>query len=213
MVLMTLTSSALRRLPLMGAALLGALLLGASPAVAHNVVEDRTPAPGSTVTESPVDISLTTNDIFLDLGGDASGFGVVIRDSAGLYYGDGCVSVIERTMSTSAELGEAGTYEITYQFVSADGHSLSESYGFDFAPTSSHTPALGYDAPAECGVPRDTPIAEAETVVTSTPIATEDIVTDDAPRDPILIVGFLSIVSIAVVVWIVWRVRQKRNGD
>ena len=208
MVLMTLTSNALRRLPLMGAALLGALLLGASPAVAHNVVEDRTPAPGSTVTESPVDISLTTNDIFLDLGGDASGFGVVIRDSAGLYYGDGCVSVIERTMSTRAELGEAGTYEITYQFVSADGHSHSESYGFDFAPTTSHTPALGYDAPAECRVPRDTPIAEAETVATSTPIATEE-----APRDPILIVGFLSIVSIAVVVWIVWRVRQKRNGD
>jgi methionine-rich copper-binding protein CopC len=142
---------------------------GASPAVAHNVVEDRTPAPGSTVTESPVDISLTTNDIFLDLGGDASGFGVVIRDSAGLYYGDGCVSVVERTMSTSAELGEAGTYEITYQFVSADGHSLSESYEFDFAPTASHTPALGYDAPAECGVPRDTPAAEAETAATSHP--------------------------------------------
>ena len=210
---MTLTSRASRRLPFVGIALLGALLLGASPAMAHNVVEDRTPAPGSTETESPVDISLSTNDIFLDLGGDASGFGVVIRDSAGLYYGDGCVSVNERTMSASAELGAAGTYEITYQFVSADGHSLSESYEFDFAPASSHTPALGFDTPAECGVPRDTPLAEAETVVTSTPIATEDIVTDDAPRDPILIVGFLSIVSIAVVVWIVWRVRQKRNGD
>jgi methionine-rich copper-binding protein CopC len=197
----------------MGVALLGALLFGASPAVAHNVVEDRTPAPGSTVTESPVDISLTTNEIFLDLGGDASGFGVVIRDSAGLYYGDGCVSVIERTMSASAELGAAGTYEITYQFVSADGHSLSESYEFDFAPNASHTPALGYDTPAQCGVPRDTPAAEADTSVTSTPIASEDIVTEEAPRDPILIVGFLSIVSFAVVVWIIWRVRQKHNGD
>ena len=210
---MTLTSSALRRLPLMGVALLGALLLGASPAVAHNVVEDRTPAPGSTVTESPVDISLTTNDIFLDLGGDASGFGVVILDSAGLYFGDGCVSVIERTMSASAELGAAGTYEITYQFVSADGHSLSESYEFDFAPNASHTPALGYGTPAQCGVPRDTPTVEVDTAVTSTPIASEDIVTEEAPRDPILIVGFLSIVSIAVVVWIIWRVRQKHNGD
>ena len=210
---MTLTSSALRRLPLMGVALLGALLFGASPAVAHNVVEDRTPAPGSTVTKSPVDISLTTNDMFLDLGGDASGFGVVIRDSAGLYFGDGCVSVIERTMSTSAELGAAGTYEITYQFVSADGHSLSESYEFDFAPNASHTPALGYDTPAQCGVPRDTPTVEVDTAVTSTPIASEDIVTEEAPRDPILIVGFLSIVSIAVVVWIIWRVRQKHNGD
>lgn len=210
---MTRTSSASRRLSLLGVALLGALLLGASPAMAHNVVEDRTPAPGSTVTESPVDISLTTNDIFLDLGGDASGFGVVVRDSAGLYYGDGCISVIERTMTASAELGVAGTYEITYQFVSADGHSLSESYEFTFAPTSSHTPAAGFDTPAECGVPRDTPPAQAEAVVTATPIATEEIVTEEAPRDPILIIGFLSIVSIAVVVWIVWRVRQKRDGD
>ena len=210
---MTLTSRASRRLPFVGIALLGALLLGASPAIAHNVVEDRTPAPGSTVTESPVAISLTTNDIFLDLGGDASGFGVVVRDSAGLYYGDGCVSVIERTMSASADLGVAGTYEITYQFVSADGHSLSESYEFDFAPSASHSPALGYDTPAECGVSRDTPAEEAETVVTATPIAAEEITTDEAPRDPILIVGFLSIVSIAVVVWIVWRVRQKHNGE
>ena len=210
---MTRISSASRHLPLIGGALLGALLWGASPAMAHNVVEDRTPAPGSTVTESPVAISLTTNDVFLDLSGDASGFGVVVRDSAGLYYGDGCVSVIERTMTASAELGAAGTYEITYQFVSADGHSLSESYEFDFAPNASHTPALGYDTPAQCGVPRDTPTEEVDTGVTSTPIASEDIVTEEAPRDPILIVGFLSIVSIAVVVWIIWRVRQKHNGD
>jgi uncharacterized membrane protein len=54
---------------------------------------------------------------------------------------------------------------------------------------------------------------EVDTAVTSTPIASEDIVTEEAPGDPILIVGFLSIVSIAVVVWIIWRVRQKHSGD
>src|SRR6056300_407308 len=188
---MTLTSSALRRLPLMGVALLGALLLGASPAVAHNVVEDRTPAPGSTVTESPVDISLTTNDIFLDLGGDASGFGVVISDSAGLYYGDGCVSVIERTMSASAQLGEAGTYEIIYQFVSADGHSLSESYEFVFTPDPNHTAAQGYDTPAECGVLRDAPAEDSAlgakpTPAESAPPAEENTRAEDSPNNVML---------------------------
>jgi hypothetical protein len=161
-----------------------------------------------------VDISLTTNDVFLDLGGDAQGFGIVVRDSRGLYYGDGCITVEERTMTASAELGDAGTYEIIYQFVSADGHSLSESYQFEFAPGADHTAARGYDTPAECGVPRETPLAQESSQLSSpTPVAAEEISAEEAPSDPILIVGFLSIVSIAVVVWIVWRVRQKRNGD
>ena len=144
-----------RRSYLLGGTLLGALLLGASPAYAHNVVEDRTPAPDSSVTDSPVTISLTTDDVFLDLSGETKGFGVAVRDSAGLYYGDGCVELSERTMTASAELGQAGTYEIIYQFVSADGHSLSESYEFAFEPGPSHTPVLGYNTPAECGVSRD----------------------------------------------------------
>ena len=214
---MTMTSSTSRRPHFLGVALLGALLVGASPAYAHNVVEDQVPAPGSTVTQSPIAISLSTNDMFLDLGGDATGFGVVVRDSAGLYYGDGCVSVVERQMTASAELGEAGNYEIIYQFVSADGHSLSESYEFTFDPGPSHTPAPGYETPAECGVPRELPTGASESETLATPIAapaaTEEIATEETPQDPILIVGFLSIVSVAVVVWIVWRVRQKRNGN
>ncbi|MGA0848188.1 MAG: hypothetical protein ACO3PY_06250, partial [Pontimonas sp.] len=66
---------------------------------------------------------------------------------------------------------------------------------------------------AKCGVAREQ-AAEASspgTVVTAS--SSESIVAEEEPRDPILIVGFLSIVSIAVVVWVVWRVRQKRNGN
>ena len=199
--------------PLLGVFVLFVLVFGGSPALAHNVVENYTPEPGSTVTESPVDISLTSNDLYLDLAGDGQGFGIVVRDSQGLYYGDGCHLVDERTLSASVELGEAGTYEIVYQFVSADGHSLSESYTLEFAPAASLSPAVGYETPAECGVARELASEETtpETVVTAS--SSEGVVVEEEPRDPILIVGFLSIISIAVVVWVVWRVRQKRNGN
>jgi methionine-rich copper-binding protein CopC len=199
--------------PLLGVFVLSVLVFGGSPALAHNVVENYTPEPGSTVTESPVDISLTSNDLYLDLAGDGQGFGIVVRDSQGLYYGDGCYLVDERTLSASVELGEAGTYEIVYQFVSADGHSPSESYTFEFAPAASHSPAVGYETPAECGVARELASEETtpETVVTAS--SSEGVAVEQEPRDPMLIVGFLSIVSIAVVVWVVWRVRQKRNGN
>ena len=200
--------------PVLATALLGALMMGAPPALGHNVVEDSTPTPGSTVTQSPITVSITTNDVFLDLGGDAQGFGIVVRDGAGLYYGDGCVTLVERTMSANVDLGGPGTYEVIYQFVSADGHSLSESYEFTFAPESNHTPAQGSDSPAECGVERSAADEQPEPLTVATPATTEELpAQEDPPRDPILIVGFLSIVTIAVVVWIVWRVRQKRNGD
>lgn len=125
---------------------------GSSSAFAHNVVEQRSPEPGSTITESPVTISIATDDEFLDLSGESRGFGIVLLDANGLYYGGGCIDITERVMGTSIAFGEPGEYTIVYQFVSADGHSLSESYDITFAPTAIHTPAIGYSTPPLCGV-------------------------------------------------------------
>ena len=205
-----------RRSYLLGGTLFGALLLGASPAYAHNVVEDRSPAPDSSVTDSPVTISLTTDDVFLDLSGETTGFGVAVRDSAGLYYGDGCVELSERTLTASAELGQAGTYEIIYQFVSADGHSLSESYEVAFEPGPSHTPVRGYNTPAECGVSRDAAAEDSASDGQPTPTesalpAEEDTRAEDSPNTVMLTVGLVSLVSIAAVMIAFWRIRQK--GD
>jgi copper resistance protein C len=186
-----------------------------TPAFAHNVVEELTPAPGAVVSQSPLAISVSTDAMLLDLGGDAAGFGIVIRDASGLYYGDGCVIVSERTMSARADLGEAGTYSIVYQFVSADGHSLSETYDVTFSPTGYHTPAAGFDTPAQCGVPSDQSAEPAETGMEAVAISgeAETPASSEPARDPLLIIGFLSLVSVAVVVWIVWRVRQKRDSS
>lgn len=193
---------------------LGAVLLAASPALAHNVVDERIPEPGSTISKSPLEISITSNDTYLDLSGAGQGFGIVVRDTEGLYYGDGCVVVEERTLQASASLGEAGTYEITYQFISADGHSLSNSYEFTFAPSGSHLPTQGLASPPKCGVlPEDAVSFEPEEAVTleePLPIA-QTYEPAEEPQSPVLIAGFLALVAISVVGWVLWRARVKRN--
>jgi methionine-rich copper-binding protein CopC len=122
-----------------------------TPALSHNVVEDRDPAADSVVTSSPVTVSISTNDNFLDTGDATRGFALVAQDASGLYYGDGCVSIDERAMSATLELGEAGTYTVLYQFVSADGHTLQDSYAFVFEPGADHVPASGRSAAPVCG--------------------------------------------------------------
>lgn len=136
----------------MVALIAAALSLGfPASAFAHNAVEDRDPAADSLVTTSPVTVSISTNDNFLDTGDATRGFAIVARDAAGLYYGDGCVSIIEATMSATVELGEGGTYSVLYQFVSADGHTLQDSYTVVFEPPPDHVPAAGLSTAPVCG--------------------------------------------------------------
>lgn len=132
-------------------ALAGAWMFWSAPALAHNVVEDRIPEPGSVVQESPLTVSIGSNDVFLDISGDGRGFALVAVDDAGLFYGDGCVTITERRMEAVIALGDAGTYDIVYQFVSADGHSLSDRYSIVFEPTAAHTPARGQATAPVCG--------------------------------------------------------------
>ena len=121
-------------------------------ALAHNAVVDYNPEPNAVVTESPVAIAITTNDALLDLGGEGRGFAIALRDEQGLYYGDGCVMLEGPTLSALLELGAAGTYTIAYQYVSADGHSLSDQYTIEFTPGPNHQPATGSSAAPQCGV-------------------------------------------------------------
>jgi copper resistance protein C len=196
--------------------------LQTTSAVGHNVVMETSPEAGSTITDSPVNIRVVTNDQLLDLGGTGSGFAIVVRDVNGLYFGDGCVSVGASDMSATAALGEAGDYTVTFQFVSADGHSLSDSFGFTFEPSPGHVPAPGLQDAPQCGVEPIMPITEGdETTVTdlvTAPEATladpmdEDILVEDqAERWPITaaIAGVLVVLSITLLVWMV----RRRNGS
>lgn len=155
------SSSVLRRSRLTGmaagAALVTALgfagaLLAAPPAQAHNYLVASTPEAGGVLTELPERFELTTNEGLLDFDGTASGFALQVSDAEGSFYGDGCVTVSAATMSVEAPaLGGGGVYELAYQFVSADGHTVSDSFDFTWDPPADHEPVEGSDSAPNCG--------------------------------------------------------------
>ena len=157
-------------------------------ASAHNNVVETTPQAGETITSSPVEVSLTTLEILLDLGGRSAGFAMVTRDHAGLYYGTGCVELTEDTMSTTVELGEPGDYEVVFQLVGADGHTISDRWSFTYSPTGDYVAAQGQSSPPVCGEDPDfsesAPAPERE--VTSEPSSSE---VDSTPGPGTLIAG------------------------
>jgi methionine-rich copper-binding protein CopC len=126
------------------------VLLTATPASAHNYLVSSTPQAGETLTALPEHFSVTTNEPLLDLGGDGSGFGIEIIDENGLYYGDGCVTVEGASISTVPAIGEAGTYRFVYQVVSADGHTVSDEFTFDWAPGAEFAASAGSATPGDC---------------------------------------------------------------
>jgi methionine-rich copper-binding protein CopC len=150
----------------------GLALMPAAPAQAHNYVVSTTPAEGETLTSVPESFVITTNENMLDLSGESAGFAIQITDARGLFYGDGCITVGGTSMSMPAALGDAGPYTMTYQFVSADGHSLSSSHAFAFAPTDGSTvQAGGLASPPVCGETVVEPNTEPSADPSTEPVA------------------------------------------
>jgi methionine-rich copper-binding protein CopC len=122
----------------------------AVPAYAHNVLVASTPADKQVLTTLPESFSVTTNEDLLELDG-SNGFALQIRDAAGAYYGDGCVQVVDATMSATAALGEPGAYTMLWQVVSADGHSVDGEIPFTWQPTGAVDASPAFETPPVCG--------------------------------------------------------------
>jgi methionine-rich copper-binding protein CopC len=122
----------------------------ATPAFAHNVLVASTPEAGQTLTELPEAFSITTNEALLALPG-SNGFALQVRDAAGRYYGDGCVTIVDATMSAQPALGDAGAYTMLWQAVSADGHSIDGEIPFMWAPSGEVEPSASSATPPVCG--------------------------------------------------------------
>jgi len=122
----------------------------AAPAHAHNYLESSTPKAGETLTALPKDFMITTNGTLLNIDGNGAGFALQVTDGAGQYFGDGCVTVEGQRMSTTAALGAAGAYTVTWQVLSTDGHTVSDNYGFTWQPPTGFTPSSGSSTVPDC---------------------------------------------------------------
>ena len=132
--------------------MVGGSVLGlAASAQAHNYVVASTPAAGEVVTTVPSEFSVTTNAPLLTLGGSTDGFALQVVDSAGQYYGDGCIQVTGATISSGATLGQPGDYTLIWQVVSEDGHPVSGEIAFSWQPADATQESAGSATPPDCG--------------------------------------------------------------
>ncbi|MGV9768660.1 copper resistance CopC family protein [Microbacterium sp. NPDC003461] len=133
-----------RRASLALVAAAAATLLASSPAAAHDNLLDSSPAAGETVTALDA-VTLTFSGELIDF--EQTSYAQV-QGPDGLYYETSCSTIDLNILTTPVALGEAGTYTIVWNAVSSDGHPISESYDFQYAPAADAEPALGWDQPA-----------------------------------------------------------------
>lgn len=206
-------TSRTRIAPLLATLTLGAALAiaPASAALAHDPVTTSTPSAGEVLMAVPAVFSVSAAQPMLDLSGDAAGFGLQVADAAGLYYGDGCLTVEGDTLSMPATLGTAGDYTLTYQYVSSDGHTLSDTIPFSFAPTDAAEVSPGLAEPPVCGqaLPEPsssaTPEPEPTTAETPVPESAEEPADEAAVVLGIVAAIVAALVALGVVIALVAR--------
>ncbi|WP_277208135.1 copper resistance CopC family protein [Isoptericola croceus] len=128
-----------RSATLVGAAV--ALATAAPPASAHNYVVDTEPAEDQTVTSTVHEVSVTFNDVLLDLGGRSTVVEVTAPD--GGHHATACPQLSGPVVSAPVELGGPGEYTVAWRVVSADGHPISGDFTFDYAPPEGTPSATG----------------------------------------------------------------------
>jgi copper resistance protein C len=197
------------------------------PAAAHNFVVSTTPGDGTTLTTPPERFEILTNEALLDVAGNATGFALQVTDEQGLFYGDGCLVVDGVGMSMGAWLGEEGAYTVSYQFISADGHTLSGTYEFFYEPSPAAEVTPGSETPLACGDPVPGAAADATTEPEDVepgetaepapqPDATEPTVSDASSGIPTALavgIGLAVIALLAAIIGGVAYSRRSRSED
>jgi methionine-rich copper-binding protein CopC len=105
------------------------LVLGVAPAWAHSRLVSSDPAQGARVDAPPATVSLTFNEPV------QAGFTTVtVIGPDGADYHTGDTTEVDTTVSVAVlPLGPAGTYQLGYRVVSADGHPVAGAVAFDLA--------------------------------------------------------------------------------
>jgi copper transport protein len=134
--------TALARLLLVTAALLGTLLAGAAPASAHAALTGSDPKDGAVVATAPKDVNLTFSEQ-VAMSADS----IRVLDPAGKRVDTGEIrdlcsgSIVKYGVGLRSGLPE-GTYTVAWQTVSADSHPIAGAFTFSIGSPSQTSVAL-----------------------------------------------------------------------
>ncbi|MFF8609979.1 copper resistance protein CopC [Streptomyces sp. NPDC015346] len=134
--------TALTRLLLVTAALLGTLLAGAAPASAHAALTGSDPKDGAVVATAPKDVNLTFSEQ-VAMSADS----IRVLDPAGKRVDTGEIrdlcsgSIVRYGVGLRSGLPE-GTYTVAWQTVSADSHPIAGAFTFSIGAPSRTSVAL-----------------------------------------------------------------------
>ncbi|WP_338495085.1 copper resistance protein CopC [Streptomyces sp. SJL17-4] len=134
--------TALARLLILAAALLGTLLAGAAPASAHAALTGSDPKDGAVVATAPKEVNLTFSEQ-VAMSADS----IRVLDPAGRRADTGEIldlcsgSIVRYGVTLRAGLPD-GTYTVAWQTVSADSHPISGAFTFSIGAPSTTSVAL-----------------------------------------------------------------------
>ena len=101
----------------------------AAPAWAHGRLVSMSPADGSTVSVPPTQVVLTFDESIQDIG-----TAVVVTGPDGSRLDDGPPKIVAGSVTQALHpLGLRGHYAVSCRVVSADGHALTRTLGFDLS--------------------------------------------------------------------------------
>lgn len=178
-------------------------LAPAGSASAHDFLIGSSPAANSVQATPLSEVTLTFNDIVLNIGGSSSI--VQVTDASGAHFEKSCATTLDRTVSVPTALGRPGTYTVTYQVVSADGHTVSSTFTFDYQPPPGTTAAAGFAA-SRCG--------HAGAATGATPTAPTPTPSPSTGNDVGLVIGLAAgIAGLAVAAVVILLVTRKKPAS
>jgi copper resistance protein C len=147
------------------------VMIPAAGASAHDYLVDSSPEPNSVQTTPIHKVRLTFDDIVLNLSHDGSSalLQVTGPNASQRHFETGCPTILDRNVTAPVALGGPGKYTVTWQIVSADGHTVSNSIVFTYQPPAGTPEAKGTTSRPVCGKNGSTsPSTQAAAPITPT---------------------------------------------
>src|SRR5690606_1220891 len=130
-----------------------AVLAVAAPASAHDELVSSSPAFDAQLTAAPEQVVLTFSGDLLALADDNNGTAMTVVDEAGADWVAGDPVIDADTLTVPLKSGMPdGSFTVTWQVVSSDGHPTSGEYAFSLAAAEA-APSPTATAPAETTQP------------------------------------------------------------